>query len=490
MDCQTRLRLFACCLFLLASAHGQWPTEGISLIGLEPREARLVLEPGLGPMVRFQDDRGKAEMSEIRSSGTLGVAHLTGLLPDHVYRATVGQRQIRFRTPSETQERFRLAIVGHTGGTSPRQKHSPESLVARLRAERPDGVFHAGDAVYACNENAFIEEFFRLFAPVMENVPVWLAPGNHECGFPSATLDYQTFKRALPYPFPAEALSPEAPPFYEVQRGSLRILVLCYYRKALLPGTVQHAWLMGRLQDDRSTFTALVMGMGPSTFPERDAVMASLPAGKVDLIIGGDGEGCSLSTHTTPTILFNGSGGTGPHPLTMLQIDPHELVLNTYTGDDQIAHHRVIRDRRIYPAILDARGALASGLLEGVSLDPKTGALLRGELTGTILVASSELKPLAASPRGIQVSLAIACDETVAGLREANIYLAYRPRGHPDPRFRVRSQPMRLPMNGKPQLIHVPVGASGSSVPEAVGFIMEHPPENLRSITVDRFEVF
>jgi hypothetical protein len=34
------------------------------------------------------------------------------------------------------------------------------------------------------------------------------------------------------------------------------------------------------------------------------------------------------------------------------------------------------------------------------------------------------------------------------------------------------------------------VGASGSSVPEAVGFIMEHPPENLRSITVDRFEVF
>lgn len=472
-----------------ASLAAQWPSSGLSLIHLESGSATLVVERSHGPVLRYRSPGGPDRSAPVSGDGILRHAFLAGLTPGALYTVESDAGSMRFRTPEADGRRWRLAVVGHTGGTHPRRRHPPEELVAQVEALRPDGVIHTGDAVYDCTPEAFRDEFLRLFDPVMSRVPLWIAPGNHECGFPSSNIDYETFKSALPYPYPASSRAKGAPPFYEVQRGPLRLIFLCYFRRALLPGGVQHAWLMERLADRSSTFTALVMGMGPSTFPERDEVLASLPPDSIDLILAGDGDGCWMSESDRPTILFNGSGGTTPHPITLIEILEHELVLNVYSRPGVIRFHRIIRDRRDYPAMLDIRPYFARGLAEGGKFEDGGARFERKDREGGIVAASGVLPPLEAKPRGLQIRIALEADRD-SDNATASLHLGWRCRGTEDPGHRYRSQPFPVPLDGVSRLYHWPIPEASGAGPERAGFVIEAPPRQLRAIRIERFEVF
>jgi hypothetical protein len=302
--------------------------------------------------------------------------------------------------------------------------------------------------------------------------------------------EYETFKRCLPYPFPQASRALNSPPFYVLNRGPAQFLFLSYYDNALSPGTEQHRWLLDQLKNSEARFTILVMGMGQWPSPKREAVLASLPQGKIDLVIGGDGEGCWLSESTMPSVLFNGCGMGNPSAMTILEVAEHALTLNTFDSQETILFHRVIRDRTVYEQLVDVRARLDRGFIQGLSPDYDEGVFERGDSTATIILASGALPKPPRPARGIQLSVAAVTDKAGAHGLTVKVYLGYRPRGHPDPSFRRRSQPIAIDMNGEQTLIHWAIDRSLNEEMEAVGLQIEEPPSELRTLKIGRFDVF
>ncbi len=118
----------------------------------------------------------------------VSTARLTGLEPATRYRCRLTtldaqRRTLRFRTAPPSAARFRFAVVGDSGDLSP----AAFSLARRIRAGRPDFLVHLGDFAYPNGTTRQLDRrFFRPYRRVLERVPLYPTPGNHDLSSRSA----------------------------------------------------------------------------------------------------------------------------------------------------------------------------------------------------------------------------------------------------------------------------------------------------------------
>jgi hypothetical protein len=110
-------------------------------------------------------------------------ANLTGLMPDTEYQyfaavdgqAIGGPDAFGFRTAGPGP--FNFVVFGDSGQASPQQLE----LVSRIANERPAFVLHTGDIAYMQGTfEQFDANYFRYYGPVMNSVPFFPTPGNHD----------------------------------------------------------------------------------------------------------------------------------------------------------------------------------------------------------------------------------------------------------------------------------------------------------------------
>lgn len=476
----------------LAPGQGAGAASGLWVCHLAPTEARLVFwdENELAPSVGY-GIRGEATRRVGASAGPLRSVVLTDLRPGTVYDVACEWRRTSFQTPDANESRLRIGLLGHTGGTHGAQRYQPEQAIDRIRAMRPDMVLHAGDAIYTCAPSSFHTEFLRQHDAIMRHVPVYLAPGNHEAGWPRNRQTYAAFRSSLPYPYDPSVTDDDV--FYVVERGSVRLIFLSYYRGRLMPGKPQRKWLDRVLKERTKPFTVLVGGFSPGTFPERDAFLRSLPGGAVDLIIGGDADGCRI--HRGPGIPFAyiGSGGSGAHPYGLLEVEPHRLVVNAY---DIAGRHRgnlKIRDRSTYRVRHDVLGALGRADYKvrttAVANEDGSATYVPTEPPKPVTVLSNI--PAVKDLRGFQMDVRIEPRQRTSA--HQNVFIMWVPDGDNPPLH--RSQPFHVPMDGRSHRLTIPFPAidptSGKpSAPERIGFRMIDPSPNLARLTITRAYLF
>ena len=114
----------------------------------------------------------------------VSTAHLAGLGPGvrvrcRLVRPGGRRRTLSFRTAPRPGTRFRFALVGDSGDLSPESF----ALARRIRAGRPDFLLHVGDLAYPDGTLLQLHRrFFRPYGRVLERVPLYTTPGNHDYG--------------------------------------------------------------------------------------------------------------------------------------------------------------------------------------------------------------------------------------------------------------------------------------------------------------------
>ncbi len=126
---------------------------------------------------------GRTEETNLSAEGPRGTKHeirLRNLKPGTVYHYKVRSWNGRFRTAPGDRDSFSFVLYGD--GRSGHKTHA--KLVRQITKLNPDLAVHSGDLV----ENGRIlsqwKKFFELSDPLLRNVPLFPALGNHERNSP------------------------------------------------------------------------------------------------------------------------------------------------------------------------------------------------------------------------------------------------------------------------------------------------------------------
>jgi len=124
-----------------------------------------------------------ARAKRVAAGVYLHQAEITGLAPAQTYGYSIkmdgvvvpGCERLSFRTPGHGVSR--IVALGDSGTDSPAQRE-----LARMMVERqPDLMLHTGDLVYPTGTvEGYLERFFAPYAPLLERIPVFPCPGNHD----------------------------------------------------------------------------------------------------------------------------------------------------------------------------------------------------------------------------------------------------------------------------------------------------------------------
>lgn len=193
-----------------------------------------------------------------------------GLLDEDVYRVPNFLEglwdPVQFTMVDTERWPVRIAVIGDSGFG----QQITHDLVELISSYEPSFVIHTGDIVYRVEENAdpveaFIAKYYVPFAPVLQRIPVYPVPGNHE--YDDAAL----FER---YPYYASAFPPlsDGPPtmengfrqYYALELGNLQILFLdtqIFWKDE--GAEEQTSWLEARLRDEAFVNSIVVFHVPP-----------------------------------------------------------------------------------------------------------------------------------------------------------------------------------------------------------------------------------
>lgn len=168
----------------------------VGLVTAEPTASELTVRDAAGDVVATAREVEPVRRHQLRA---------TGLQPASAYRYEVRAGAARFegtlRTPSAAPDApVRFAVLGDSGGQPwwvwlqhtplwywPARlawlpDHGPVTAVgADIAAWRPDFVLHLGDVIYPKGLHAhYMSGFFRPFAAVLRDAPVYAVLGNHD----------------------------------------------------------------------------------------------------------------------------------------------------------------------------------------------------------------------------------------------------------------------------------------------------------------------
>lgn len=201
-------------------------------------------EAGIG-QVRYANSRTVKELA----ATTHHSVQLTGLPAGAAipYQLLSGDRVVAegtFRTPPAGSGKARFAIVGDTGSGNANQK----AIAERLAAYRPEFVLHTGDVVYDDGEERLYPgRFFKPFAPISANAPVYPVFGNHDVKAEKGAAYLRAFD------LPAKASGTER--YYSFRWGQAEFFAIdTTDRDFMKAGTPQVAWLERALASSNATW--------------------------------------------------------------------------------------------------------------------------------------------------------------------------------------------------------------------------------------------
>lgn len=210
--------------------------------------------------------------------------HLVGLTPGFAYSVQIGLGDdlenlrvpelfgtnwgpIQFETPSLGGPDVRFGVIGDSGFGDDQTRE----LIELMNSYDLDFVLHTGDAVYKANEQsgpaeAYATKYFKMFAPLMHDAPIFPVLGNHDYDQPARSDGRPYFVRAFP-----ALTDPSVPDFalgtwYAFERSGIQFLMLD--SNAFHGGggrAEQTAWLEERLADPSYRFSIPVFHTPPYT---------------------------------------------------------------------------------------------------------------------------------------------------------------------------------------------------------------------------------
>ncbi|MBL4771994.1 MAG: metallophosphoesterase [Planctomycetes bacterium] len=291
-------------------------------------------------------DAGSKESFHYKAK-TQHVATMVGLTPGTGYRWSISflrnaEAAItgEFTTLPKNPNRS-FAVLGHTHGTE-KFGHFPDTLFAStVEGSNPQFVVHTGDCVYHSTPANWNEHFFMVFQSILESAPIYIAPGNHDSGWPFIDgLDLRPFKELFPHDYPDESKNSTGSAYYDLVEGPIHFLFLSYVTE-LQVGSPQYRWISETLDSSTSAFKVVVLG-GMNNYYDKQSLRSLLALKEVDAVLRGDG-GAPKNIYSMPSnypIFTVGSGGIGSPPWLYVTATPEHLTfleLNA-SGNPKRAH--------------------------------------------------------------------------------------------------------------------------------------------------------
>jgi uncharacterized protein (TIGR03437 family) len=313
------------------------------------------------------------------------------------------EQTLRFRTAGIGPVTF-LAL-GDSGAGSPEQLE----IARRMSRESPDFILHTGDIGFPNgNYQEFDAYYFRVYAPLMRQVPFFTTPGNHE---------YWT-EGAVPYfalhSFPADGV-PEAERgrYYSFDWGNVHLISLdsndALVRAAQGKGAMLE-WLEKDLRETRQLWKIVFAHHPPysstgrvDTSPTlmRDLVVPILERHGVQLVLGGHEHNYqrtrpirnSPTAEVETTYIVTGGGGAALYPVPSNPIlaageSVHHYLRGEVQGD-RLTLHAIRVDGQEFDSVT-LRAAAKTAIYEVVNAASLTPVLAPGSL---VRIAGEFLAP-------------------------------------------------------------------------------------------------
>jgi 3',5'-cyclic AMP phosphodiesterase CpdA len=134
-----------------------------------------------------------------------------------------------------------------------------------------DFVLHTGDSVYKANEEsgpaeAFARKFFKMFAPLLHEVPIFPVLGNHDFDQPARSNGQPYFVRAFPALTDPSVPESALGTWYAFERAGIQFIMLDSQAFHGSGGRAeQTAWLEERLEDPSFRISIPVFHTPPYT---------------------------------------------------------------------------------------------------------------------------------------------------------------------------------------------------------------------------------
>ncbi len=174
---------------------------------------------------------------------------------------------LRFRTATAEQP-LRVGVIGDASFGDP----GTEALVARISDYNLDFVIHTGDVVDLIEQNkdafeAYALKFYKTFAPLLHQMPVYTVIGNHDYDPEARWLDSYFYYYAFPPatdPGSYQTGKPNELQYYAFSYQNIQFLMLDTQVFFGIPGwDEQDAWMLERLANSSFRFTIPVLHVPP-----------------------------------------------------------------------------------------------------------------------------------------------------------------------------------------------------------------------------------
>jgi hypothetical protein len=249
---------------------------------------------------------------------------LTDLAPGTHYRYAVGGvHEATFRTLDD-REAFRFAVFGHAAGTETLREYPTGPLAAALDDFDVDFALCTGDITYYTSVEGFARHFLHAFRRFLARAPIFVAPGNHDGGFPQrAGFDYTALRTV----FPRDYSAPDELASYTFVHQHVRFVALTYCPDRQGAFDRQLDWLRAVLTANTTEFTVVFFGGAnpPARGYDEDALNALLAEHGVDAVFRHDGSGVYQRTLEGVPHFHIGTSGAGVRQFHLVDVRPYEL---------------------------------------------------------------------------------------------------------------------------------------------------------------------
>lgn len=312
------------------TSHWDWPEQRVEirpyLLYLKPHSAVL-------SWVTPIESQSTLNLSSIYGKHTLvndkkvryHRVSLDDLKPATYYSYEIGGLyRGDFTTPSEN-DNFSIIALGHTHGTEGLNHYPDELSAARILELKPEFVLHSGDTTYHPTMKEFRDFYFKPFANVLEKVPVFISPSNHDSGWPGTEgISYDNFRRLFQHDYGGETGG-----YYSFKYKNASFFALSYYTLGKGHDSNQYRWLGRKLKESDSEFN--IVFLGGSQYPKSQLMelFKFLSDYRVDLVLGGDGGGVYREVIYGIPYYYTGTSGATPHTLRYIKFDRYFLTIDS-----------------------------------------------------------------------------------------------------------------------------------------------------------------
>lgn len=246
---------------------------------------------------------------------------------------------VRFHT-QPSAEPLRVGVIGDSGFGEP----VTAKLAEQMASHPLDFVIHTGDVVYNARENAspaeaFALKYFRPFASLLHQLPVYAVPGNHEY-YHDARIEGDPYYFHVFPPLaqlnPANQSSSGKRQYYALTFQNIQFLFLdsqVFFGEA--GRKAQDEWLAQRLQDNEFTYSVVITHVPLFTsssihpkdsLPVQQAWHSLFSSAQVPLVLSGHSHNYERLTVDGVTYVITGGGSSQLYPA--LELNPHSQAFS------------------------------------------------------------------------------------------------------------------------------------------------------------------